>query len=195
MEESNEVTLKIDNLKEFYNYLKDNNYKITKHFALYDTYMIPNDLNLEKEKIRDILSKAITIRKYEDFYKNEIRRFIVYKIKNYDENGDIISQKSINMAIKDCKEGINFFSNIGYKTIMYIEEDDYEYSNSEIAFAIKNIKDGDNLIEVETSFNLKLNTIDKIIDYLNKTKMPLDFSNFFVKKAEIELKKILKRDE
>ena len=99
------------------------------------------------------------------------------------------------MKINDSKEGINFFSNIGYKKIMYIEEEDYEYSNNEITFATKDIKDGCKLIEVETSYNLKLNTIDKIINYLEKEKIPLDFSNFFVKKAEIELGKILKREK
>lgn len=195
MEENNEVTLKlIGDLEELNQYLKDNNFKVTGHFTLYDTYMIPNDLNLEEESIRDIISKAIIIRKVEDFYKNEIRRDVVYKIKDFDENGDIVSQKSIRMKIKDSKEGIIFFSNIGYKTIMYIVEEDYEYSNGEITFATKDIKDGLKLIEVETRFNSKYNTIDKIINYLKDKKMPLDFSDCFIKKAEIELSKVLNRN-
>lgn len=195
MEENNEVTLKlIGDLEELNQYLKDNNFKVTGHFTLYDTYMIPNDLNLEEESIRDIISKAIIIRKVEDFYKNEIRRDVVYKIKDFDENGDIVSQKSIRMKIKDSKEGIIFFSNIGYKTIMYIVEEDYEYSNGEITFATKDIKDGLKLIEVETRFNSKYNTIDKIINYLKDEKMPLDFSDCFIKKAEIELSKVLNRN-
>lgn len=57
MESNNEVTLKLNgNLEEFKKYLQDNNYKAKGKFVLYDTYMIPNDIDLEKESIRDIIS-------------------------------------------------------------------------------------------------------------------------------------------
>ena len=55
--------------------------------------------------------------------------------------------------------------------------------------AIKNVINGDNLIEVETDD--KCETIEKLIEKINKINIPINIDNYFVKKAEIELEKIL----
>ena len=48
-------------------------------------------------------------------------------------------------------------------------------------------------MEVETINDEKLNTIQTIKAYIDKLNLPIDKSNFFVKKAEIELEKVLQK--
>ena len=48
-------------------------------------------------------------------------------------------------------------------------------------------------LEVETNKNnKKFDTIDKLKEEIDKLKIPIDTSDYFVKKAEIELEKVLK---
>ena len=54
---------------------------------------------------------------------------------------------------------------------------------------IKDIQNGDKLIEIEE--NEQLDTIDKIKEELGKLNIPIYTNDYFVKKAEIELKKLL----
>ena len=76
---------------------------------------------------------------------------------------------------------------------MNIKEKDIVYGKKDFEIAIKDIENGDNLIEVETeSSNVNINTIEKLKMQIMDLQIPVDTSNFFVKKAEIELDKILK---
>lgn len=53
----------------------------------------------------------------------------------------------------------------------------------------KRCTNGDKLIEIEE--NEQLDTIDKIKCELEKLDIPIDCNDYFIKKAEIELRKIL----
>ena len=77
---------------------------------------------------------------------------------------------------------------------MNIKESDIVYRRKDFEIAIKDIENGDNLIEVETvSNNVNIDTIEKLKTQIIDLQIPVDTSNFFVKKAEIELDKIIKR--
>ena len=118
----------------------------------------------------------------------------VYLLKIGDDGRNAGGQLRNRITDKNrrCHEARHDF---GGNLTVYIVEEDIAYSNDEISILIKDIKNGDNLIEVETNFNLKFNSIDGIIKYLKEKNMPLDFSNYFVKKAEIELCKVLNKRE
>ena len=95
-------------------------------------------------------------------------------------------------VILKLKEGESFLKAIGYKQLMQIEEKDTIYRKDNLLIATKDIKNGEKLTKVETVKNdNKLNTIEKLINEVKKLEMPLDTKDFFVKKAEIKLKKIL----
>ena len=57
------------------------------------------------------------------------------------------------------------------------------------------VKDGDNLIEIETEENENLDNIEILIRKVNEIDIPIYKDNYFVKKAEIELNKVLNRNE
>ncbi len=76
---------------------------------------------------------------------------------------------------------------------MCIKEDDVVYEKDGFQLAIKDIRSGDKLIEVETNENDEFDSIEKLINRVNQLDIPIYTDNYFVKKAEIELNKVLKR--
>ena len=194
LKESNEITVKIKcELDEFYKNIKEKGFKLVEEFSMDDTYLVPEKLNLENTGIRDILSKAVIIREFESKPSGSIKRAITFKIKRFDDVGNIISQEAINCSILEKEEARNLLKAIGYKEIMNIKEDDKIYEREDFKFAVKDIKNGDNLIEVETDENEELDTIEKLVNKINEIEIPIYTDDYFVKKAEIELGKILER--
>lgn len=194
LKENNEITVKIKgSLNEFYKIIEEKDFKIAHKFSMNDAYFIPETLNLNKMSTREILSKAILVREIKGKTSGKIIKKITFKIKNFDDNGNILSQEAVNCDIKDIEDAKNLLKAIGYREVMCIKENDIVYEKDGLQLAIKDIKNGHNLIEIETEDNDKLNTIDKLIQKINKLDIPIYTDNYFVKKAEIELDKVLGR--
>lgn len=90
----------------------------------------------------------------------------------------------------DYTEGIRLFEELGYYEIMNIIEDDIIYYNDKIELAIKDVYNGDLLIETETNNNIT--TIEELKEMIERLEIPFEKDNYFVKKAEERLGKILK---
>lgn len=197
---SNEITVKLKcSIEEMYNILENKGFEIVDKYFLDDTYYISKDLDITKLSPREILNHYILIRnikQYEpsDFTSNYDIIKMTYKNKDIAPNGDIISQEKVDCEIKNLEQGKSFIKAIEYKEIMNIRESSLVYGKNGLEIAIKNIENGDNLIEVETvENNERLDTVDKLKQMIRELEIPIDESNFFVKKAEMELKKILGR--
>lgn len=67
---------------------------------------------------------------------------------------------------------------------MSIKEKDIVFKKEEIELAVKDIENGDKLIEIET--NSKFDTIEKIKNKIEEIDIPINLDNCFIKKAEIE---------
>ena len=196
LKKSNEITVKIKcELKEFYKIVEEKGFKVINKFSMDDTYLIPKGVDLGNTNARDILSKAIIVRDIIGRMSNRRTKLITFKIKNFDEKGDILSQKAINCYIKEIEDAKELLKAIGYKEIMNIKEDDIVYEKDGFQLAVKDVKNGDNLIEIETEDNDELNTIEKLIQKVNNIGIPIYTDNYFVKKAEVELNKILRKGE
>lgn len=194
LKESNEITLKIKcELNEFYKIIEEKGFKIIDEFSMDDTYFVPKEVDLDKTDIRDTLSKALLVRDIIGKMSNKRTKLITFKIKNFDEAGNILNQESINCNILEIEDAKKLLKVIGYKEIMNIKENDVVYEKDGFQLAVKNIKDGDNLIEIETEENDEIDTIEKLIQKVNKMEIPVYTDDYFVKKAEIELEKILRK--
>lgn len=62
-----------------------------------DTYFIPKELDLENITHREIISKAIILREITETMSNQQIVKLVFKTKQIDINGDILSQKNMNV--------------------------------------------------------------------------------------------------
>ena len=197
IKQENEITMKVNcGISELCKILEDKGFKVVDRFTMNDIFMIPNTLKSKIKELtsREILKDAILIRDIENQFKENRNKKITFKKKEFNKNGDILNQESINCDIFNIDEAVNFFQAINYYKIMNIIESDIVYGKEDFEIAIKDIKNGENLIEVETvSNNENIDTIEKLKTQIINLQIPVDTSNFFIKKAEIELDKIIKR--
>ena len=188
---SNEITVKLNtSIQDFCKILEAKKFSIVKSYFLDDTYFVPNSLEVEGMTCREILKKAILIRVITDSNtKEKVIKFTI-KDKQIAAEGQILSQNKIDCEILSAEDGRKFLEKLGYYEILHIKENDIVYKKDNLEIAIKDIENGDNLLEIETTEgDFELDTIDKIIKKLDSLDLPVDTSNYFVKKAEIELNK------
>ena len=190
VKEENEITVKVTcSNDELIKHLTNKGFNEGRKFTLDDYYLIPKDLHIENLTTREILAKAIIIRYIVD--DGKIIQKITFKKKNINKKGEILSQKATNCYILDFRAGINLFNELGYYEIMNIKESDVIYYKDKIELALKFIENSNTLIEIETNDNF--DTIDKLKKLVNEIEIPIEKDTYFVKKAEDELNKILKR--
>lgn len=192
IKEENEVTVRVICSKdELINYLRKQEFKSGREFSLDDYYYIPSSLNIDNMSAREILSKAIILRYIVD--DGKIVQKITYKIKNIAENGDIISQRAINCDVQNIEDAKKIFEALDYYEIINIKENDIIYYKNNFELAIKFIKNSDILIEIETEPDTKWDTVENIKSIISEMNLPIEKDNYFIKKAENELNKILKK--
>ena len=189
MKDNNEITVKVlCSKEELAALLEGYGFDMKKSFVLDDTYFIPEEIDYRMEKSRDVIARAIILRKITSTNMSDSEKKMVFKKKKFNEDGEILEQKAYEMHIDSTLEALTFLKGLGYTQCMRIFEEDLIFSNGIMEIAIKAIRDGDLLIEVET--NSLLRTIEEIKKALDEYSLPLDESNYFVKKAEIELNKL-----
>lgn len=195
---SNEITVRlICSMNEMCSILENKGFKIVDKYSLDDTYYISKQLDETKLSPREVLNHYILVRKitqyrglnFNDSY-NIIK--ITYKNKNFSSDGEILSQDKVDCEITEIEDGKKLLKALGYKAIMDIKENSIVYGKDEIKIAIKDVENDDNLIEIETiENNDKYDTTEKLKLMIRELNIPIDESDFFVKKAENKLKKIL----
>ncbi len=190
---SNEITVKLTcSIEELCNLLENKNFRIVEKYILDDTYFIPRELNLKSMSHREILGRAILLRDITEFIPERKIIKLTFKNKQIDDKGNILKQSKVDCEILNAETGKAFIEAIGYDKLMNIKENDIVYEKNELKIAIKDIKDGDQLIEVETvKGNSELDTIEKIKQKIKELEIPIDTNDYFIKKAEIQLSKVL----
>lgn len=190
---SNEITVKLKcSIEEICNLLENKNFKIVEKFILDDTYFIPKELDIKGMTHREILSRALLLRDITDFIPERKVVKLTFKSKQIDEQGNILSQSKVDCEILNAETGKAFVEAIGYRQLMNIKENDVVYEKDNLNIAVKDIENGDKLIEVETvEDDNELDTIEKIKQKISELQIPIDTNDYFVKKAEIELAKVL----
>lgn len=192
IKEENEVTVRVICSKEnLLKYLINKGFKEGRKFSLDDYYFIPNSLDIKNMSTREILSKAIIIRCIID--DGKIVQKVTFKTKDIADNGDIISQRAINCDVLNIDDAKRLFEALDYYEIMNIKENDVIYYKNKFELAIKYIENSDILIEIETEPDTEWDTIEKIKNILLKINLPIEKNKYFIKKAENELNKLLKR--
>ena len=189
IKQENEITIRIlCSKEELIKHLEEKGLKKGRRFRLDDHYLIPKTLKIEELTVREILSKSVIIRNIDN--DGKIVNKITFKKKNINEKGEIVSQTATSCEVLDYTEAIRLFEELGYYEIMNIIEDDIIYYNDNIELAIKDVYNGDLLIETETNKNIT--TIEELKKVIARLEIPFEKENYFVKKAEERLRRILK---
>ena len=190
IKEENEITVRVmcsdEELKRI---LSQKGFKACREFSLDDYYLIPKDIEIENLTTREILAKAVIVRDWR--FDGKIVQMILFKSKNINEKGEIINQKSVGCDVLDIKTAISLFEALGYNLIMNIKENSIVYSKDKLEMAVKFIENSNTLIEIETDEYFE--TVEELKELVQEIDLPIEKGNFFVKKAEDALDKILKR--
>ena len=173
--------------------LEKKNFKIVDEYQVNDIYMIDKNIDLNKLNNLEILKKCVLVRDIVD-----IKKVLLYKYKKYADNGDIIEQGKVECPITDVDKAVSFMETINYRTLFKIYDKCIVYTNGETELVVQLVNDEYIFIEMEA----ECSNIDKVYkdatemkDEINKYNLPIDNSNYFVKKAEIELEKVLKKEK
>lgn len=195
---SNEITVSINcSLQEIYNLLESEGFSIVDKYNMEDIYYIQKDIDINKQPIKEILKNYVLIRIVTQFTPdNFVNSYnvnkLIFKSKEIALDGSIIRQDKKDCIIKYIHEGIEFVKAIGYKELMTIKEKAVVYGKDDLQLVIKDVENSENLIEIETKENnKKLDTIDKLKNIIRELQIPIKTNNYFVKKAEIELNKLI----
>lgn len=170
--------------------LLDMGFRVQEDFQLNDIYMIKKDKEISLDNADEILSNYVLVR--ETVGKSAM---LVLKTKKTNEKGEIFFQNSVKCKIDNKIDGYNFMTNLGYKKFLELNDHNILLSNGKNELYIQDVEGLGVFIEMEQK-NLLLDnnngdTLEEIIDNFKKYKLPIDDTNFFVKKSYEMLSKIL----
>ena len=180
-----EVNITYEKLKEV---LENNNFEIKEEYDLKDIYMINKNYPIDDNYLK-LLNNCVLIRHIIDSEKE--LKMITYKYKEYNEKEEIIKQGKINCNIENIEDAYNLFNCLNYKELIRINDHLIVFANKNIELVVQLVNNKHIYIEMED----KCNYIDRyykseneMINDLKQYNIPIKDNNYFVKKAEIELK-------
>lgn len=191
----NEITVRaICSKNRLINILKNKGFNLIDKFNVKDTYFINKNKKLDEITLNNFFKEYVLLRHIKQYEKNSFEDYydefkITYKTKNIASNGDIINQNKYDCKIFNIIDGRKILIALGYKELFTISEEAVIYYNGKINLEIKSVENGDILLELET--NKELDTIDKLKQEIRNLDIPIDESDFFVKKAERKIKDLL----
>lgn len=186
MKYENEITVQVTcSYEELHNLLIKQGFKIIEKYTIIDEYLISKDYDLRNKNYLDILKECVIVRYIENIVKE-----LLYKYKEYNDNGDIIKQAKVSCKVNDIKEASNFMKTIGYKELIHIQNNSVVYTNDKIEFAVQLVNDKYIFIELEDKseyLNKTYSSIEEMKEEINLYNLPIVKDKYFAKKAAIIL--------
>lgn len=191
MKYENEITVQVTcNYEELHSLLIKQGFKIIEKYTIIDEYLISKDYDLRNKNYLDILKECVIVRYIENTLKE-----LLYKYKEYNNNGDILKQAKVSCKVNDIKEASNFMKTIGYKELIHIQNNSVVYTNDKIEFAVQLVNDKYIFIELEDKseyLNKTYSSIEEMKEEINLYNLPIVKDKYFAKKAAIILEDKLK---
>ena len=191
MKYENEITVQVTcSYEELHNILIKQGFKIIKKYTIIDEYLISKDYDLRNKNYLDILKECVIVRYIENIVKE-----LLYKYKEYNNNGDIIKQAKVSCKVNDIKEASSFMKTIGYKELIHIQNNSVVYTDDKIEFAVQLVNDKYIFIELEDKseyLNKTYSSIEEMKEEINLYNLPIVKDKYFAKKAAIILEDELK---
>lgn len=188
--EEKEICLKSNvSFEELKSIMFNIGFKVQEDFQMNDIYMINKNIDISLDNKDVIFKDNVLVR--ETVGK---RILLVNKIKELDDNGVVIGERSVKCPINDSISGYNFLCSIGYKKAFELKDHNLLLTNGVNEIYIQDVEGLGTYVEMEQK-NLLLentngDTIDELVDSIKKYDLPLDYSNISVKKAVEMLKNI-----
>lgn len=171
--------------KQLYN----QGFEIKEEYTVNDMYLINSNIDIRNMKYLDILKNCILIRDVVG-----IEKTLLYKYKKYDEEENIIEQGKVKCPIIDTKKALEFLKAINYQHLFNINDKCIVYANDKTELIVQLVNNKYIYIEMESTceyINKEYKDIEELKEDICSYNLPIDTSNFFVKKAEMILREVL----
>lgn len=143
-----EITTRLsEDFKSASNKLENLGFKIIRQSDISDIYMTQKLSELNISNIQYILKNSVLIRKLTS-ENTEIKK-ITYKNKEYDKNGDIISEEKINLDITDIEKAQKLFECLNFEKLIHVKYHVVVYRKDDKEFAFQIVDGLGTLIEYE----------------------------------------------
>ena len=186
----NEITVEVDTtLEELKNILEGKGFILKQEYDLNDIYMINKD-NKETDYLK-MLGNCVLIRNVITSEKNI--KLLTYKHKEYNEKKEIVKQSKIELKIEDIEKAKSLFESLNFKELIKVYDHMYVYGTDKDELAVQVVNNKHIYIEIENVcgfINRVYNSIDEMKEVIISNNIPIKNNDYFVKKAEIELKEI-----
>lgn len=139
-------------------------YKLIRESDIDDIYMSSKIDELNKENITKILTKCVLLRSLK-LENTEIKK-ITYKNKEYDQNGDVISENKINLNCENLNKAYDLFSNLDFEKLVEVKYHVSVYEKNGVEFAFQDVENLGILIEYENVNDFE----GKSLETINKEK-------------------------
>ena len=139
----------------------------------------------------EVLKRELEKNEFQIKEKYELKDvYMIDKDKKYDVNGDILEQGKVECPVIDIEKAIGFMESINYKKLFNIYDRCIVYANKETELVVQLVNDKYIFIEMESEcehIKRKYNSVEELKNDINRYNLPIDNSNYFVKKAELIL--------
>ena len=188
MKKENEITVEVDiDLDSLIKLLEKNGFELKEEYDLNDIYLI-NKNDYEEDYLL-MLNKCILIR--DVIEKDKETKMLTYKHKEYNEKKEIVNQSKIKVIIDDIDKTKLLFEKLNFEELIIIKDHMLVYATDKDELVIQNVNNKHIYIEIEDKCNYAnrfYNSIDEMKEVIINNSIPIKNNDYFVKKAEIELK-------
>ena len=195
MNYENEITVEVDtNLDNLLKILESSGFKLQETYDLNDIYLI--NKNDKEEDYLSMLNKCVLIRSMIEEKKDTKK--LVYKYKEYNDKKEIIKQGKINVSIDNIDNTKLLLEKLNFEELIRINDHSLVYASDKDELIVQIVNNKHIYIEIEDNcyhVKKKYNSLDEMKEVIINNSIPIKNNDYFVKKAEIELKEKYKNKE
>lgn len=192
-----ELTVRVKNdYDELVKILEGKGYVPTKYVVMSDEYftMLPEYV-IEKATTSSLIASSVLVRR---FVGDENKNLVIYKNKNYNKDGKVISEDKIQTEVKDADKMSDILRRSGLVSWASLETELHEFRNYRHSICVQEINGIGTFIEYEENeYHLDMEINEKIACMKKDLEqLGLDLGkDFFVKKLNLVRRQMKKEQE
>lgn len=181
----------LDTLREN---LLNRGFYVQEEFQLNDIYMVDSKTEISLENSQNLFSNYLLIRELVGK-----RSSLVFKKKETNEKGEVLSYSSTNCPIVSCYDAYNLMKELGYKKLLNLNVHNILFSNDVHEIYLQDVEELGVYIKMMQK-NIKINhnngdTIEEMINNLKKYDLPIIDYNQLSKKSYDMFKKRIEKNK
>lgn len=162
-----EITVRlVEKIEEAIQKLKNGGFKKIRESDIDDIYLSNLKIEMKKENIQDFLKHSVLLRNLK--LNGEELKKITYKNKEFDSNGNVITEQKVNIDCNDLLKAKKLFEYLGFYQLIEVKYHVIVYEKNGKEFAFQIVDNLGTLIEYENINDFEGKTVLEIDSEKNK---------------------------